>query len=112
MLNFYAQKDIRSNRTTNISTQDCWISGCGILERLPDAVGDEVYSDHPQDCSLDISKVRLCRHVYTYEVTFLCLGAAAPTHVSGVMPNTRARGTIRFVIRPINYVILLSERMI
>ena len=78
MPNFYAQKDIRSNRTTNISTQDCWISGCGILERLPDAVGDEVYSDHPQDCSLDISKVRLCRHVYTYEVSFFVPWCGGP----------------------------------
>ena len=31
------------------------------MESLPEPVGDEVYSDHPQDCSLDISKVSLCR---------------------------------------------------
>ncbi|KAL5259523.1 hypothetical protein ACHWQZ_G009841 [Mnemiopsis leidyi] len=35
---------------------DCWIAGCGVLESMPAPVGDEVYSDHPQDCSLDISK--------------------------------------------------------
>lgn len=48
---------------TTITIQDCWIAGCGVLESMPAPVGDEVYSDHPQDCSLDISKVTLCRHV-------------------------------------------------
>ena len=32
------------------------MAGCGVLDSLPDPVGDEVYTDHPQDCEVDISK--------------------------------------------------------
>lgn len=36
---------------------DCWVYGCGVIEKLPDPVGDEIYADFPKDCQLDISKV-------------------------------------------------------
>lgn len=34
---------------------DCWVSGCGVMEVLPEQIEDGLYTDHPQDCKLDIT---------------------------------------------------------
>ena len=53
--------------------QDCWIAGCGVMDSMPEPIGDEIYTDHPQDCTEDISKVTLISSLVQFKILLLDL---------------------------------------